>query len=449
MTIEPTPFQRRVLAIPEEWSIALMGGRGGGKTFAALLRIVRHLAKYGKDARVLILRENYKGLLQIEETMLMLLEQSFPGKVRWNRAEHLMRIDGGGTVEMGQIESFRDVSKFIGRESTLIFFDDVGQLREFRFMNLIKSNLRSPAGVPLSVLATGNPGGAQHMTLKRLYLPHVPWRPFQIENETWVLTPSTMEDNPFLDHADYKRRIESATNDAGLRRAWIENDWSVEAGICFSSFSEADSVLPVDVPFRITRRWAPYVGMDWGTSAPACALFMGRCPGDVPGIPAGSVVVFDEFATHAGPDELNKGLGYPPGVVAEEIIERCKHWNMPWHGVCDDSYGLGGSSDTLLTLFREDYNLHFEKPQSKNRVGGWSTINGMFANAAERNGKPGLYISERCGYLLSTLPLLTRDPRRPEDILTTLADHAADALRYGISWRPWMPPAVQRLTTGF
>ncbi len=34
------------------------------------------------------------------------------------------------------------------------------------------------------------------------------------------------------------------------------------------------------------------------------------------------------------------------------------------------------------------------------------------------------------------MPFLERDPRRPEDMLTTGADHAADAARYAVTFQP-------------
>jgi len=46
-----------------------------------------------------------------------------------------------------------------------------------------------------------------------------------------------------------------------------------------------------------------------------------------------------------------------------------------------------------------------------------------------------------------TIPLLQHDPKRPEDVLTSMEDHAADDWRYALNSRPWvretpqMPPA--------
>ena len=42
-------------------------------------------------------------------------------------------------------------------------------------------------------------------------------------------------------------------------------------------------------------------------------------------------------------------------------------------------------------------------------------------------------IKGTCPNLVRTIPLMFCDEKRPEDLDTTLEDHALDALRYGIS----------------
>src|SRR3954470_6547371 len=158
----PTPLQARVLEIPEAWSICLAGGRGGGKTYSVALLGIRHLFKYGSAAKVLLIRESYKSLSQVEELIVGLLEQAFPGRVKFARQEHIVRIDGGGTFEFGQLESFRDVSKYLGREATLLVIDEFALLKESRWVTLLKANLRSPSNVPLRTVTTQNPGGLLH-----------------------------------------------------------------------------------------------------------------------------------------------------------------------------------------------------------------------------------------------------------------------------------------------
>jgi hypothetical protein len=452
---EPTLFQRKVLSIPETWNVALLGGRGGGKTVAACQRALRHLRKYEDAARVLVLRENYKGLKQIEEVMTAMLVAAFGRAVSPNRQDHAVRIKGFGSVEFGQLDGPSDVNKYQGREVTMLIIDEAGLLREWRWVQLVKSNLRAAEGIPLSTVMTGNPGGAQHAHLHKNFISvALPWTPFEYEGEKWVTCPSTLEDNPHIDREDYKRKLTAAVSgDADLLRAWLNNDWNVNRGAFWAgSLDEKVHMLPRDLWFDITRAWLPRISMDHGTSAPCVTLFGGICPGDVRGVTKGTLVVFDEVSTH-DPEDLNRGLGWPPGKVAEAIKERCAEWQMHPQGTADDATGLLGPQDTLLQMYQRDFGISFSKPTKGSRVGGWATIRGLLNNVTENNGRPGLLISSRCTYLWSTMPQIQRDPRRMEDLDTSGPDHGCDALRYMVNSeprvfrllsKPWDPAVTAR-----
>jgi hypothetical protein len=156
------------------------------------------------------------------------------------------------------------------------------------------------------------------------------WHPRVIDGETWVVTMSNMTDNPHLNHDDYKRKIVAACgHDQDLARAWVSGDWNIARGAFFAGdLDESVHMLPAALPFPIGRNWIPRIAVDWGISAPACVLFGGQCPGDVPGIPLGSTVVFDEINT-ADPNDLNRGLGWPPGKLAEAILEVSGKYKLP------------------------------------------------------------------------------------------------------------------------
>ena len=71
------------------------------------------------------------------------------------------------------------------------------------------------------------------------------------------------------------------------------------------------------------------------------------------------------------------------------------------------------------------------------RVNGWAEILQRLGDVGRRASRPTLFIHQRCGRLIETLPALQHDPNRPEDVLKVDADEdgvggddAADALRY-------------------
>lgn len=423
----PTGYQSAVLSIPEEWNILLAGGRGGGKTTAVLLTVLRHVEKYGARARPLIVRESYKALAQVEEVLHALLAQAYGKGFTFNRNEHVFRLGSGAVIECGQIDGPKAFTKFQGRETTLLVVEEFCSFGDRRWVELLKSNLRGPEGVPLRVVATANPGGPLHAHIRQTYITAArPWHPFTVDGETWVHAPSTLVDNPHLAAEDYERRLRAACGqDEALARAWIEGDWNIDRGAYFGpDLDERVHMLGDDLA-RYAASWPnKFLAMDWGSAAPAVVYVCARSP-EAPGFPRGSLVLCDELATN-DPADLSTGLRWPPSKLAEAIRSMAERWQVHPGGVGDDAAGLDESLHAELAR----HGVYFERPQ-KDRVAGWQLVRQMLANATAKEG-PGLWIGERCRYLWATLPYLQRDPRYPEDIETNGPDHGADALRYAV-----------------
>lgn len=76
-------------------------------------------------------------------------------------------------------------------------------------------------------------------------------------------------------------------------------------------------------------------------------------------------------------------------------------------------------------------------------MNGWAEILHRLGDPA--NGVAlRLFIHQRCGRLIETLPAMPHDPNRPEDVLKVDAaedgvggDDAADCLRYRVATKPW------------
>jgi len=435
--VKPTAFQERVLTIPENWSIFLGGGRGGGKTVAAMLLILRHCQQYGKLAKVLVVRESYPSIRQLTDDMELLLIKAYGRRsVKVNRADHVLRLANGAVIELGQVDSQQAYHRYQGRSFSFIFVDETGSFANLQWVEMLRSNLR--ASIPTRVVWAGNPGGPSHVFLHRNFVcKALPWKPFEHEKTTWVSAPSILSGNPHLPkrYADDIRA--AARGDSALAKAWIEGDWNIARGAFFGDVIDEQvhmmNIEPEDGHIlRFTpKQWHLFISMDWGSSAPACAYLCGRSPG-VDGVPAGSLVLLDEVHS-ATIDDPNKGLSWPPAMLAETIIEMCNHWGLRIiRGCGDDAYGI---DDSLLEIFQRDHRIYLVKPK-KQRVSGWQKMRELLFNAAEQNGRPGLYINNRCGYFWETVPFLPRDSRRPEDVDTNSADHAADAARYACVYEP-------------
>ncbi len=434
--IAATPYQARCLAVPETYNLFLGGGRGGGKSYGALLLVLRHVEQYSDRARPLIVRETYKAASELSETLHMLLVAAYGRRaVRYNKSENVFRLANGAVIEVGQLDGPTAYAKYQGRSFTLLVVDEAGLIRQLRWVRMLRSNLRAAEGVTLREVRTANPGGVAHAILAKEHVNRSPpWLPYQTDDgETWVNAPSTFSDNPHLDGEAYARRLRAATaGDAELLRAWIEGDWNIARGAMFGDvWDPATHVLPVDFrpPWPI-RGHRTAIGLDWGSSAPAACLLGVMTSGDDGRFPRGSLIVLDEVHT-ADPADISQGLRWPPGKLADAIRERCAFWNMRPYGVGDDAVGL---DETLLEVLRRE-GVYLTKPTKGpgSRIAGWQAVRQRLVNASERSG-PGLYVTGRCGLLLDTFPVLPRDPNRPEDVDTAANDHAADALRYLVGY---------------
>jgi len=65
--------------------------------------------------------------------------------------------------------------------------------------------------------------------------------------------------------------------------------------------------------------------------------------------------------------------------------------------------------------------VSFSPARKADRRTGWEVMRRMLSNAGKPD-LPGLYVSRGCEYFWRTVPYLTRDPKRPDDLDSRLAD---------------------------
>ena len=84
-----SPFQQRVLSVPEEFDVALLGGRGGAKSYTLALLALRHVEQYGARARVLYVRRTHTGTADFEALCRDLFGAIYGTAIRFNGQEGL------------------------------------------------------------------------------------------------------------------------------------------------------------------------------------------------------------------------------------------------------------------------------------------------------------------------------------------------------------------------
>lgn len=490
MRAEPlalSPFQQRALAVPEAHDLFLGGGRGGGKSYLLAVLAMRHCEQYRERARVLYLRQTYKGLADFENLTRELFARVYGTAARFNASEHVWRLPNGGYFELGQLEGPADYPKYQGRSFTLLLVDEAGQYAEPATLDRLRSNLRGPADLPLRMVVAANPGDVGHTWLAERYVfREAPWVPFlePKSGRTWVSAPSTYVDNAFIDQTGYQRQLESSCpGDPEMLRAWTSGDWTVAKGAYFGPvISEARVAVDPWTPeaFQHWRTdwdaaseqlkdawdeqglplvprgpnaghlWTAFLSCDFGVSAPCVVLLVvksegGRGP-DGRFYPRGSLIVAAEYST-AEPGSWTKGIGLTVPALAEEIRGFASLWGVPAQGVADDAiFARTGSGAGSIAQELAAHRVFFRPAGKADRRTGWERMRALFADAGAPD-VPGLYITRSCAGCWATIPTLPRDPRRPDDVDSRAPDHWADALRYGIvgqnvgeaTWapRPW------------
>lgn len=437
MKIEPSKFQQKVLLIPEQFDIFLGGGRGGSKSFALLLLLIRHCQQYKAAARVLYIRQTYKGMSDFENLTREFLTHLFVGS-KYNAAEHVWRLPNGAYLELGQLESNADYSKYQGRSFTLLLVDEAGQYAQPELLDRLRSNLRGGKDTPIRMVVAANPGDVGHHWLASRYVFKAePWKPFYEDKSKreFVYAPSTFLDNPHIDQDEYKRQLESSCpTDPELLRAWLVGDWAVARGAYFASCLEEsrNAIAPWKM---IPRHWETYLSHDYGSSAPSVTYIVAKSPGathEEKYYPRDSIILVDELSTNV-PGELSKGLNYTIPHLADAIKEFCKTRQVKPYGVADDAcfshhgHNAGSVADEFARC-----DVYFQPAKKGGRLWGWEVMRRML-NDAGKPDVPGLYISRSCEYFWQTAPYISRDPRNANDVDSRGNDHGIDSCRYALT----------------
>ena len=181
--------------------------------------------------------------------------------------------------------------------------------------------------------------------------------------------------------------------------------------------------------------WRFFLAHDYGSSAPSVTYVVGRSQGaagpDERYYPRGSFLLLDELATNE-PGSLTNGLDWTIPTLAEAVRDLCSMWNIQAYGVADDAifqrHGHGAGS--IASEFQRE-RVYWSRAHKTRRVDGWQVMRRLLQDAGKPD-VPGLYVSLRCKYFWETVPYLSRDPKRADDVDSRGPDHGADAARYAL-----------------
>jgi len=390
------------------------GARGGGKSDVLLGDIAIKANLYGSKFRALFLRRTLTEMAEIHRRA----QELYPKLgATWMESKETWTFPNGATCRMTYIEDDRDAERYMGASVTYIAIDEAGNFPSPAPLDKLFGALRSPEGIPVYRRMTCNPGGVGHSWIYDRYIRHGAWniRNWQpqpkLAPNVWVSSvfiPAKLEDNKILMENDpmYDARL-AMVGDETLYRAWREGDWTVLAGVYFSNFDERNHF---DCP-EIKPWWPRYLAGDWGFSSWS-AFHWGAWDGE-------RLWVYREMSVR----------GMDPQALGERLVEVNNGDKIERFFFSHDAFSKRTSERSMAqeiadVFIRREASIPMPEPADFNRVAGWQLVFQGFRTKS-------LIISPtNCMRLMATIPMLVRDPKRPEDVLKGNDDHWADSLRY-------------------
>ena len=198
-----TPKQAVFLNHPSEEG--LYGGQaGGGKSDCILAGALQYSDIAGYNA--LILRRNTRLLEQGGALIPRSKGWMLDSDAQWTDQKKTWIFPSGATLTFGYLENKDDAMNYKGTAWQYIAIDELTEIPWEEAYDYLHSRLRKPSDpddplhwVPLRMRCTTNPGGPGHEWVKRKWITE--------RRPGHIFIPAKLEDNPYIDQADYRKRL--------------------------------------------------------------------------------------------------------------------------------------------------------------------------------------------------------------------------------------------------
>ena len=426
----PHPRQEWAMNCPAD-EIFFGGAKGGGKSDWLLADFAKHAEDFGYHANGIIFRRTLNEFSDLK----LKANSMYRGVASWSEKNSTWTWPSGAWLRMRYLDADRDVGRYQGHAYSWVAFDELTEWPNPEPYLFMFTCMRSAAGVPCYMRATGNPGRpGQGWVRARFIEPSAPMTVFRDPktNLTRVFIPAKLTDNPHLANNDptYVNRLQ-ALNDPNLVKALLHGEWDVFVG---QAFSEWNRDVHVVSPFSLNPSWPKWCSMDWGYDKPFAILYFAAAPNGhvymyresygTPHYDTEEALLVGEYT-----DEYNKGAR----AAASEVARREWNYNSPMGVstmVVDTQINQeAGHGKTIGKMFQEA-GWHLVDANKK-RIPGKNAVHRWLQNNVA-TGYPILRIFSTCANTVRTLPALVYNTRKgdPEDVDDSGEDHCYDALRY-------------------
>jgi hypothetical protein len=454
------PFKKQEYALSSPCDeLALLGSRGGGKTFYLIWDFFKDTIKWGLLWNGILFR---RGMKEQEEVIRKARLALSGTGARWVRSRSTFEFPGGSELVLAFIKRDEDAMAYQGHEYPWIGFDEITNWEDNVLYETMKGCNRAPGapGIPCRMRVTGNPGGPGHGWVQEYFVDVAdPYEVYRSEEGlTRVYVPSYLEDNPLYmkNNPKYVKQLDSLKHTRpALYKAWRLGQFVPPQGNAFPSLTELTHGIEwEDCPEEI-RHPATSIDtfLDWGSGHPTCNYYFRE---DYEGI----IYVFAEYYSvlkgKTGKVRPNKGTKLTAGEQVPRIKSFEKQRGLkPGLKLCDSSiYDKRQVVDrkkprpkSIGTLFKEA-GLTFNEVISKviKQASREARLEIFYEYLRiKENGKPSIYFvlydkksGMGCPNLWRTIPALELDKVYIDQLVRdnkNIENHAYDCVSCYLAWK--------------